>query len=642
MRFLAPSAFFLAGLLPVIILMYLLKLRRVERTVPSTYLWRQMVRDVQANAPWQRLRYNLLLLLQLLFLIILMLALARPYTQVPGISSQSAVLIFDTSASMAANDVAPSRLEAAKDQAHRMVDSLPEQARVTLIDAGLKARVLVSSSNDQSQVHQAIDGLQPGASGSDLDVALQLASAIAARQPDTEIIVFSDGNVTFPDRFSIQGKLTYQPLGISAENQAISLLNLQPGLDGDLTAFAQLINYGTETAQRRVAFYTDNQLSAAYDVQLPPGSEKSVLAPNIPSATQQVEARLLPADTAVDYLPADDRALAIYEPGEPVSVTLVTPGNLFVETALSLIPSLPVTMVNPSGVEDLPTAGLTILDGTTPVTATLPTGNLLFIGPLRSTEYFTVTGSIAAPEPRPTTTDEPLLQYVNLDEVSILDAARIPLPAWARPVIVASDPINPTSEVPLLLAGEVDGRRVAVLTFDVRRSDLPLQLAFPILFSNLIEWLVPGHGGIPTSVQPGVPLSMLLPASAVTNQITITRPDGTIDRPEIHNHQIIYTRTDQLGIYRLNLGDSQTLSFAVNLFSPQESRIAPNQSLNISGAPGAQTPANQNAKREWWRVLALIALGVLTAEWLVYHRPAIMMLHRRLSTGNLGMKYKDR
>jgi hypothetical protein len=135
---------------------------------------------------------------------------------------------------------------------------------------------------------------------------------------------------------------------------------------------------------------------------------------------------------------------------------------------------------------------------------------------------------------------------------------------------------------------------------------------------------------------------MLLPASAVTNQITITRPDGTIDRPEIHNHQIIYTRTDQLGIYRLNLGDSQTLSFAVNLFSPQESRIAPNQSLNISGAPGAQTPANQNAKREWWRVLALIALGVLTAEWLVYHRPAIMMLHRRLSTGNLGMKYKDR
>jgi Ca-activated chloride channel homolog len=54
MNFLAPGAFFLGLLLPVIVALYLLKLRRVEREVPSTYLWRRMVRDVEANAPWQR------------------------------------------------------------------------------------------------------------------------------------------------------------------------------------------------------------------------------------------------------------------------------------------------------------------------------------------------------------------------------------------------------------------------------------------------------------------------------------------------------------------------------------------------------------------------------------------------------------
>ena len=136
-----------------------------------------------------------LLLLQLLFLVLLILALARPYTQAQGISSQAAVIIIDTSASMAANDVSPTRLEAAKDQAHRLVESLPDSARVTLIDAGQKTRVLVSSSNDHLQVHQAIDELQPGAAGSDLGVALQLAAAIAARQPDAETILLSDGNV---------------------------------------------------------------------------------------------------------------------------------------------------------------------------------------------------------------------------------------------------------------------------------------------------------------------------------------------------------------------------------------------------------------------------------------------------------------
>jgi Ca-activated chloride channel family protein len=632
MSFITPAAFFLAGLLPVIILMYLLKLRRTERTVSSTYLWRQMVRDVQANAPWQRLRYNLLLLLQLLFLIFMILALARPFTKAPGISSQTAVLIIDTSASMAANDISPTRLEAAKDQAHRLVESLPDQARVTLIDAGQKTRVLVSSSSDHLQVHQAIDSLQPGAAGSDLDVALQLASAIAARQPDTEIIVLSDGNVTLPDRLAIQGKLTYLPLGLNGDNQAISLLNLQPGPQSELTAFAQVTNYGDEMAQRRIAFYADDQLAAAFDLQIPAGAEQSVLAPNIPGATQQVEARLLPAEASPDYLAADDHALAVYQPGEPISVTLVTPGNMFIETALSLLPSLPVTQVNPGGVEDLPAAGLTILDGVTPITTSLPAGNLLFIGPLRSTEYFTVTGSVAAPEPRPADPEDPLLRYVDLEGVSILDSARIALPKWARPVIVASDPANPGAEIPLLLAGQVDGRRVAVLAFDIRHSDLPLQLAFPILFSNLIEWLAPGHGGVPASLQPGAPLTMLLPPSAAAENFTITRPDGSSDQPEIHDGQLIYPRTDQLGVYRLNLGDGQAFSFAVNLFSPQESQIAPRESLNIAGAAGAQSPADQGAQREWWRLLALIALGVLTAEWLVYQRPALSMLYRRLTT----------
>ena len=80
MNFLAPAGFALGLLIPVIVAFYLLKLRRTEREVSSTYLWRKMVRDVEANAPWQKLKPNLLLLLQLLFLAALILAIVRPFS----------------------------------------------------------------------------------------------------------------------------------------------------------------------------------------------------------------------------------------------------------------------------------------------------------------------------------------------------------------------------------------------------------------------------------------------------------------------------------------------------------------------------------------------------------------------------------
>jgi Ca-activated chloride channel family protein len=171
MHFLAPAAFALAALLPIIVAMYLLKLRRTEQVVSSTYLWQRMVRDMEANAPWQRLRRNLLLVLQLLFLALLVVTLARPFTWAEGQAGQATILVFDTSASMSASDVAPTRLEAAKVRARQIADGLPEDARVTVIAAGQQARVLLSSSLDRRQVHLAIDGVRAGVGGSDLEAA---------------------------------------------------------------------------------------------------------------------------------------------------------------------------------------------------------------------------------------------------------------------------------------------------------------------------------------------------------------------------------------------------------------------------------------------------------------------------------------
>ena len=67
-----------AAVPPAILALYFLKLRRQPLEVPSTYLWHRTLEDMHVNSLWQRLRQNLLLLLQLLLIALLMLACLRP------------------------------------------------------------------------------------------------------------------------------------------------------------------------------------------------------------------------------------------------------------------------------------------------------------------------------------------------------------------------------------------------------------------------------------------------------------------------------------------------------------------------------------------------------------------------------------
>src|SRR6266852_1404908 len=133
MSFLAPAALALSALAVPIILLYMLRLRRRDVPVSSTMLWQQLLRDLEANAPWQRLRRNLLLLLQLLILAALVIALARPFVEVPTVTTGRIALLIDASASMNATDVQPSRFEAAKQQALGIVDTLTEQDSLAVI-----------------------------------------------------------------------------------------------------------------------------------------------------------------------------------------------------------------------------------------------------------------------------------------------------------------------------------------------------------------------------------------------------------------------------------------------------------------------------------------------------------------------------
>src|SRR4029079_7135450 len=205
----------------------------------------------------------------------------------------------------------------------------------------------------------------------------------------------------------------------------------------------------------------DDTLFNAYNLTLEPGREQSIVV-EVPAQVRKAEARLVD-ESNTDALPADDRGYAVSIAGEGTNVRLISPGNRFLETALGLLPSVKTTLVPTSTATFTETAAqvpLTILDAVVP--ATLPPGNLFFIAPTRSTEYFSITGQVDFPALRPAPGDEPLLKDVKLSDVSVLKANKLVPGSWAR-VVVDGD------GGPMLLGGEEDGPRAPSLGLECAR-----------------------------------------------------------------------------------------------------------------------------------------------------------------------------
>src|SRR5437660_1347235 len=183
--FLNPWTAALAGaiVIPSLLVLYFLKLRRREMAVSSTILWRKAVQDLQVNAPFQKLRRNLLLLLQLLVLILLCAALARPIANFKQGAGKLTVILIDRSGSMAARDVDKgkhTRLEEAKRLAHEIVDSMKRDDNACVIAFDESAETLCPLTPDTAKLRLAIDSVEQTDRKSRLKLAYQIADAQSA------------------------------------------------------------------------------------------------------------------------------------------------------------------------------------------------------------------------------------------------------------------------------------------------------------------------------------------------------------------------------------------------------------------------------------------------------------------------------
>jgi Ca-activated chloride channel family protein len=616
MNFLAPAAFVLSALAIPIIIFYLLKLRRREVTVSSTLLWQMVLRDRQANAPWQRLRRNLLLLLQLLILAALILALARPALSVPAIASGASVIILDASASMNATDVSPSRFEAARRAAQDAVAALPADAPVTLIVAGQQPQVIASAETDRNEISRALSAAQPTNGPANWEAAQALAAGALSPQIDqSTTIIISDGGL--PQNLPpLPGEVRYIPIGQASDNVSVSALSLRPTKNG-AELFAGVTNYGDVDRSVILSVYRGEALLNSQLLDLKTGATQQVILNDLPREPAIYQAKLSRPDQAAQPLDAfslDDAAFAVNNPAGARRVLVVSHGNVFLEQLLAAMPDLQAFRAIPQkdGTLQMPTDqfDLYIFDGLVP--KDLPFKPTLLINPpqnpvLRVSGIFSNTANTRV-------IDSPVTRNVDWSNVHVRAAKFIDPPQWAR-ALVESD------GGPLVIIGDTGVRRVGAITFDLHDSDLPLQITFPILLVNLIDYLAPGRSfDVPDGVAPGTSVTIRPDPSVDT--VAIASPSNQIFTARPAGGEIIFKDTQELGAYGVTLisGDQQSVDyFAVNLFDPAESNIRPANSIRIGQSQITSTHADETGWQEWWPWLAALALVILLIEWWVYH-----------------------
>ncbi|MBN1303097.1 MAG: VWA domain-containing protein [Anaerolineales bacterium] len=629
MKFLLPAGLGLLALAIPILLLYMLKLRRRQVQVSSTMLWSQLLRDRQANTPWQKLKRNLLMILQLLVLAALVFSFARPAVQTRTVASGSVIVLLDASASMNARDGNPTRFDSARQAVHSLIDDLSPGSAMTLILVTGRPHTLVAAQGDKPRLHSALNKAYPSQGPADWQAALALAAGANQNIEETTTVIVSDGGVSGSILPALPGEVRYLPVGSSRRNLAISAFALRLSMDGP-QLFVEASNYSDQAAAVLLSIYLENILLTASQVEIPPGERHGLTLDDLPDQPGIYRAEISSPNptTPLDDLLLDNTAHAIYQAASERRVLLVSEGNLFLEQLLASLPNLRPYRALPdeNGALQIPTDpfDLYILDGVLP--DPLPDGHLLFINP-GSNAFFNVGAPFRELTDIQVNTHS-LTRYLDWSSVHILQARTCQPPEWAEILIEADT-------WPLVFAGQAQDRRVAALTFDLHDSDLPLQVAFPILFSNLIDYLSPpGAFDASRSINPGESLTISLPADA--ERVVIASPSGQVYDHRPQSASLTFTQTGESGYYAVNFirGDSHhSQYFAVNLFDAGESDIRPRQNLQLGTQSVSAPPSGQIGQRELWRWLAALALALLVIEWQVYHRRSLPGIRTLFPTG---------
>jgi len=600
------------GLIPVVVLLYFMKLRRSELKVSAAFLWRRALQEARVDRFSSRLRANLLLLFQILCIIVLALSLARPARLVPGSEARLVVLVMDTSASMQADQGGRTRFDLARRKALEIVEGAPSGTAFLLIAAARQARLQSPLSPDKTLIREALQRLTPQDSAGDLASALNLAASLS-RQRSAAIYLFSDHAPQPTPMGDLPESLVYLPVGTPLDNTAITAFTLEDHPRGSRQVFAMISNFSSQAVETTAHLTLDGKQLESRRLILPRG-RRQPLSFQLPVAASGI---LELAIEPVDALPLDNRATAYLSSSSTTNVLLVSRGNPFLERLLGLLPGIVSTTLSPQSFTRPPPSAVVILDDVS--VKSLPPGNYLVFHSLLPNNLIPVNGEIKQPGITQWNRDHPLLRQLSLGEISISSARRLVPDAAVQP-LVESD------SAPLVILLERGPLRCIYVAFDLYASDWLLRPSFPVFMARALEWLGAGASIHPQAmIRTGEPIDPGPMQGNETLRITLppSQPGGRPKTREI-SAPGLFTDTGRAGIYRITRGN-ESWSVAANLLDSDESDLAvigTDKSSTSTASPPTATAQSGRMPRlkEFWPNLLLLALGLLTLEWYWYTR----------------------
>ena len=618
-------------LIPLLILLSWLRIRRSQHNVTALFLWPEPSQVTNARFSFQRFKSSPTLLIQLCVLALLIASLARPAFRQPRLFSKGQVaIIVDNSASMAGLvevGRTQTRFDLAKTVAHRLVDELGTESQMAILqlsNASLFFDRNITFTSMKQQLRQNIGQLtiQP------------TEIAPLALRPDSslnQVVFITDYHD--PDHDS-NPSVRRIYIGQSIGNLAITKIELtldlqrQPTVGVEVTWFDNVPNFSRQLTVELQLLIGDVWFTSRFVDGL--GSQVQNFffdLSSIPPQSQTLTAKL----KIEDGLALDNSASLIFQPQIRPELVLVnnrwsSPLNAFLATH----PEINLTLVTTDTYN--PNFGdIIVFDQIVPKSieiGKLTKQNLLFINPNKDLPFAKVLRKNDLTVIADQQQNHPVMSRVPILDLMIRNSTHYQLPDWAT--ILVSAVSSNQAAAPVIWVGEQpNGQRVGLISFDafnLRQSRFPLMIPeMPLMVSQLIEWLTPPLRLIEEdSIQTGNNIRMN--QYLTSEKVSVRQPNGVI----IDIKKTIFNQTDQIGIYTV-LSDGQPIDkFTANLLSTNESNLSTGREISDYEIPPKNTKATLaqlwSAKpaydwQEVWSYLAVLATIGLLVEWVIYrHR----------------------
>jgi len=596
------------GIIPILIIIHTLKPKPRQVDVTNLFLWNEVLKEKSRNLSFARLKRDLPLLLQILIAVLAALALAKPTWTYQAAKKGNMILVIDTSASMKTRSGSGIRFDSARQKSLQLIGKRDPGQKILIVEAGKKSVVKTGFIDDTSQAQDLVKKLQPSDAAADLESAIYLALSFVDPAKEDLLYLITDGaGKDFSALVKSQPKI--RPIIISGgdHNVGITKFEFRQQVDhSDQYEFMlEIKNFEFAPVECSIRLSIDG--GGLFESVIPfDAQEKKMLIIPYSGLINGIARATLEID---DDFTVDNQAYLSLNAAKEIWVLLVSKGNHFLEKLLAAYPNFRVNSVKEiipsSWPEQTARHDIVIVDRMDfPET---DRGNFLLIDAYSPSIPVIKTGQVRLPEILAWDRKSPLMANVNLSGLIVEEGAKLQADKQLQPLIESA-------RTGLMYALEENGLRVVLIGFDFTRSDLPLKVAFPVMMSNIFNWLNPHKLEFSIlQTQAGEAFDIYL--NPQTDTIYTRAPYEKWEKHQVKMNPFRYKSTGRVGIYTIAENGKERY-FTVNLADESESDI---NSISLEHRPDQSGPplvsAEISAQQPLWMFFIIIGCALLMIEW---------------------------